>query len=187
MAKRNPAPEEIVPEKSPGLFLFFGDVTTELVQEASTWILAENLSDNPPDILTMMVNSPGGELSSAFALIEIMNGSRIPVRTIALGEAISAGLLISMSGKPGMRIVTPTCSIMSHHFSTGAGGSYHELMNVQKEFQFTDERILQQYIRCTGMSEAEVREKLIPNRDVWMSPAEAVAFNLFDEIRGIGV
>lgn len=179
--------DEIDEVTSPGICLLYGEVNSEVAQGISEWILSENLSENPPEILTLMINSPGGELSAAFAIIEIMNGSRIPVRTIVLGEACSAGLLIAMSGAKGMRCVTPTCSIMSHHFSGGASGNYHELLNVAKEYKFTDQRIVEQYKRCTGLDEATIREKLIPNKDVYLSPTEALELNLFDEIRGLGM
>ena len=179
--------DEIEEAASPGICLLYGEVNSEVAQGISEWILSENLSENPPEVLTLMINSPGGDLAAAFAIIEIMNGSRIPVRTIVLGEACSAGLLISMSGFKGMRYVTPTCSIMSHHFSGGASGNYHELMNIAKEYKFTDQRIIDQYKRCTGLDEDKIRERLIPNKDVYLSPTEALELNLFDEIRGIGL
>lgn len=179
--------DEIDEVTSPGICLLYGDVNSEIAQGISEWILSENLSENPPELLTLMINSPGGDLAAAFAIIEIMNGSRIPVRTIVLGEACSAGLLIAMSGAKGQRIVTPTCSIMSHHFSGGASGNFHELLNVEKEYRFTDKRIVEQYMRCTGLDEATIRAKLIPNSDVYLSPQEALDFNLFDSIRGLGL
>jgi ATP-dependent Clp protease protease subunit len=179
--------EDIEENASPGICLLYSDVNIELAQGICEWILLENLSPNPPEILTLMVNSPGGDLSAAFSIIEMMNGSRIPIRTIALGEVCSAGLLIAMSGAPGQRIITPTCSVMSHHFSGGAQGNYHELLNIAKEYKFTDERIVGQYVRCTGLTEKQIRKKLIPNKDVYMSPKQAVELGLFDEIKGLGI
>jgi ATP-dependent Clp protease, protease subunit len=175
-----------IEEKSPGISLVFGEITTELVAETIAWILTENISPNPPDQLTLLINSEGGDLSAAFALIEVMQGSRIPVRTVGLGEIASAGLIIFMSGQKGMRILTPTCSVMSHHFSTGLSGNYHEILNVQKELNFVHRRIINQYIHCTGLSEAEINNKLIPSRDIFLSPQEALELGIGDEIRGIG-
>ena len=178
--------DEFEQEKSPGMSLLFGEITTELVAETIAWILTEGLSENPPDVLTLLINSPGGDLSAAFALIEIMQGSRIPVRTVGLGEICSAGLIIFMSGAKGQRILTPTCSVMSHHFSTGVSGNFHEILNVQKELNFVNRRIINQYIHCTGLTEDEVNTKLIPSRDVFLSPQEALQLNIADEIRGVG-
>lgn len=178
--------DELELERSPGISLLFGEVTIDLAAELTAWILTENISENPPALLTLLINTPGGDLSAAFGLIEVMQGSRIPVRTVGLGEICSAGLLISMSGAKGHRILTPTCSIMSHHFSTGVSGNFHELLNAQKELNFTNHRMVSQYMKCTGLTEEEVMEKLIPSRDVFLSPSEAIELGLADEIRGMG-
>lgn len=185
-SRKSPYDDGFTDDKSPGISLLFGEVNTDIVAELVAWILIENISDAPPDELTLLINSPGGDLSAAFALIEVMQGSKIPVRTVGLGEICSAGLIIFMSGVKGKRILTPSCSIMSHHFSTEVSGNFHELLNAQKELDFVNSRIINQYSKCTGLTEAEVREKLIPARDVFLSPLEAVQLGLADEIRGMG-
>lgn len=185
MSKNKSQQEEIEQEKSPGISLLFGEITTELVAETIAWILTENLESNPPSQLTLLINSHGGDLSAAFSLIEVMQGSRIPISTVGLGEICSAGLIIFASGTKGLRILTPTCSIMSHHFSTGVQGNYHDLINVQKELNFVNRRIISQYVRCTGMNEQEIMAKLIPSRDVYLNPEEALELKLADEIRGL--
>lgn len=177
--------DDIEENRSPGLAILFGEINEDVVRDICGWILTENLSDNPPEVLTLLINSPGGSVADAFALIEIMNGSRIPIRTVALGEVASAGLLIAMSGTKGLRTITPTCSVMSHHFSAGAVGNYHSLVGIQKEFKFADQRILNQYAKSTDLTVAEIREKLIPERDVWLSPTEALDLGLFDILSGV--
>ena len=178
--------EQLEEDQSPGVSLLFGDISTEVVAETIAWILSENLSASPPPYLTLLINSPGGDLSAAFALIEVMQGSRIPVRTVGLGEICSAGLIVFMSGSKGNRIITPTCSVMSHSFSTEMSGNYHELLNVAKELNFTHERMVAQYIRCTTMSREEVIARLVPHNDVFLSPSETIAMGIADEIRGFG-
>jgi ATP-dependent protease ClpP protease subunit len=37
------------------------------------------------------------------------------------------------------------------------------------------------------LTESKVRKELIPNKDVYLSPTEAVKLGLFDEIKGIGL
>lgn len=186
MAKGRIEEDETEVERSPGLAMLYGPVDDETVKALTAWVIGEALEDNPPDYLTLLINSPGGDLAAAFALIEIMQGSAIPIRTIGLGQIASAGLLIFMSGEKGQRILTPTCSIMSHSFSTGLSGNYHDLMAVDRELQFTQRRIVNQYMQCTGKDEAYVVEKLLPHRDVYMSPEEAIEHGFGDVIRGIG-
>lgn len=186
MAKEKYHHEETEEYESPGIQLLFGEINTEIAAQTIAWVLTEALSPKPPAFLTMLINSIGGDIAAAFSIIEIMQGSRIPIHTVGLGEISSAGLLIFMSGTPGHRVITPTCSILSHTFSTGMMGNFHELVNVQKEFSFVNQRIINQYMRCTGLDEQTVKEKLIPPRDVFLSPTEAVELHLADQIRGLG-
>lgn len=184
-SKKTMEDDEVI-DRSPGIGMLYGEVDTDIVAGLTHWIISENLADNPPDMLTLLINSPGGSLSDAFCLIEIMNGSKIPVQTVALGEVCSAGLLIFMSGHPGHRVITPTCSVMSHHFSAGTGGNYHDLINVQREWNFTNQRIINQYKQCTGLTEEEIKLKLLPPTDVFLTPSQAVEYGLADKIKGLG-
>lgn len=165
--------------------LLFGPITTGIAAQTVAWILNQNLQEKPPENITLLINSPGGSASAAFAIIEAMKGSSIPVYTVGLGEICSAGLLIFMNGHKGSRTLTPTCSIMSHPFSTMIGGTYHDLLNSQRELNFTHKRILDNYKKCTDMSEKKIMKKLLGNVDSWLSPEEAVKYGIADRISGV--
>jgi ATP-dependent Clp protease protease subunit len=79
-----------------------GEITEENVNECIKWIVYENL-DAKEKILTLYVNSTGGDLYQAFALIDIMQSSKHSVRTIAIGSVMSAAFLIFTSGTKGER------------------------------------------------------------------------------------
>ena len=164
-------------------FLLMSDVDSESCQEAITWILSNNYSDTPPQILNLLICTPGGNLSTAFALVDVMRGSHIPVRTIGLGEISSAGLLIFMSGEKGERILTPNTSVMSHQFAWANHGKYHELMATVKEYNHIQERLLNHYEKCTKLKRKEIVEKLLIPSDVWLSPEQAVKYGIADKVK----
>lgn len=167
------------------IFLFMEDFTNKSVKPVIDWILQKNLMSNKsrPKHLTLMINSPGGEVHSAFALIDMMKGSKIPVRTVGLGMIASCGLLTFMSGEKGHRILTPNTSILSHQYSWGSYGKEHELFARVREFELSTERMIEHYKKCTGMDEAGIRKYLLPAKDVWLSAEEAVRYGIADEIR----
>ena len=74
--------DEPTPESS--IYLLFGDINNESVADASGWLLQANFEKKKPKQLTLLINSPGGDLHAAFAFIELMRGSSIPVHTVAL-------------------------------------------------------------------------------------------------------
>jgi ATP-dependent Clp protease protease subunit len=149
------------------------------------WIFEANFTEERPEMLNLIITSPGGDLNAAFALIDVMRGSAIPVRTIGLGQIASAGLMIFIAGDKGMRILTPNTSILSHQYSWGAIGKEHELFATVKEFDLTTKKMIQHYKKCTGLTEAKIREVLLPPQDVWLSPQEAKKLGLCDDVKDL--
>jgi len=163
-------------------YLFHQDFTNETTSNAIKFIIERNLMKTPPKFMKIIFNSPGGELSAAFSLIDVMKGSRVPIYTYGLGEISSCGLLAFIAGKKGYRYITENTSILSHQFSWFSFGKEHELLARSKEISQTSRRLLDHYIKCTGLSEKEVKKHLLPPEDVWMSAQEAVKYGIADEI-----
>ena len=164
-------------------FLFNKDFDASSTGEAMEFIIVRNLmTKDRPKAIKMIINSPGGEVSSAFALIDTMKGSKIPIYTYGLGEISSCGLMTFIAGKKGHRYITRNTSILSHQYSWGAMGKQHELMARVKEFENTHNRIMNHYKKCTGMTEQNIKKYLLPPEDVWLTPTEAVKYGVADEI-----
>ena len=115
-------------------YLLMDDISLTTVKPVVEWIFEANFAEERPDLLNLIICSPGGDLNAAFALIDTMRGSAIPIRTIGLGQIASAGLMIFIAGDKGKRILTPNTSILSHQYSWGAFGKEHELFATVKEF-----------------------------------------------------
>lgn len=167
---------------TPGVVLLFGYIDDKSAANIVSWIIEANLSSTPHKELRLVINSPGGSVHSAFAIIEAMRGSRIPIATVGLGQICSAGLLIFMNGEKGRRYLTETCTVMSHQFSTAMGGTYHELINTKKELDFTHKRMIDCYARCTGKTEQYILKNMLSPHDSWLSPNDAVKHKMADMI-----
>ena len=166
-----------------GQHIFMEDVTQESMKPLINWIIAENFNkEKKKEELTLGICSRGGDLNACFALVDIMKGSKIPIRTIGMGMIASCGLVIFISGEKGRRILTPNTSILSHQYSWGTYGKEHELFAVVKEFDLTTRRMIDHYKKCTGLSEEDIRKYLLPPQDVWLSAKEAKKLGLCDSI-----
>ncbi len=166
-----------------GVYMLMDDIKNESVRPAIEWVLRNNLSSNQPEYLTLIINSGGGSVTDAFALIDTMKGSGIPIHTIGLGEVSSAALMIFMAGEKGRRILTPNTAILSHQYSWGKWGKEHELVTAKKAFDLTAKMILTHYKKCTGMSEKKIRQTLLPAHDVWLSAKEALRSGICDGVK----
>ena len=167
-----------------GHHVFMSDVTQESMKPLIDWIISENFNQKEKKReLTLGICSPGGDLNACFALVDVMKGSKIPIRTIGMGMIASCGLLMFISGEKGRRILTPNTSILSHQYSWGTYGKEHELFAQVKEYDLTTERIINHYKKCTGLTEKDIRKYLLPPHDVWLSAKEAKKLGLCDKIQ----
>jgi ATP-dependent Clp protease protease subunit len=164
-------------------YMLYDEVSLSTAKEMTQWIMDANFTeDDRPEVLNLMVNSPGGDMNAAFAIIDVMRGSHIPVRTLGLGQIASAGLMIFIAGKAGHRVLTQNTSIMSHTWSWGHVGKSHELIAATREYDLTSERMLEHYKKCTKMSEKDVKKYLLPPQDVYLNAEEALKYGICDEI-----
>ena len=168
-----------------GIYLLMDTITPESCKDAIEFVLKQNAEKKKQKRLQFMICSPGGDVPSCFALIDIMKGSKIPIHTIGLGVIASCGLLLFITGEKGKRILTPNTSILSHQYSWGSYGKEHELFAQVKEFELSTERMINHYKKCTGLKESEVREHLLPPEDVWLSAAQAKKLGICDHVKSV--
>jgi ATP-dependent Clp protease protease subunit len=169
-----------------GMYVFMGEVDNDSIKPVIEWILHENfVAKKKRKELLLMICSEGGDMSAAFALIDVMYSSNIPIKTVGLGQIASAGLLIFLAGTPGRRVLTPNTSILSHQFAWGSDGKVHELFATIKEFELTQKRMVAHYELCTGLSMEEIKTVLLPPHDVWLSAEEALALKICDSISAL--
>lgn len=132
------------------------------------------------EVINLFINSSGGDLTAAFALVNMIEASTIPVRTIAMGECCSAALVLFMSGH--QRVITPNTSIMSHQLSTGAEGTYGTMKANMYAIQQYHDRMIRLYEKYTGLSKDVIENNLLGDTDTFLTPEEALSFNICDLI-----
>jgi ATP-dependent Clp protease protease subunit len=166
-----------------GIYVLMDDIEAETVKPVIEWILYENrVRKKKHKELLLMICSQGGSLEHAFALIDVMSSTSVPIKTVGLGVIASCGLMIFLAGTRGRRMLTPNTSILSHQFNWGSSGKAHELFATVKEFELTEQRMVDHYRRCTGLDDAVIRKVLLPPQDVYLSANEALQYNICDHI-----
>ena len=92
--------------ESLGGHILFGDVDATSMKEATTFILKSNQLFKPNRELTFFINTLGGYCADGFALIDVMELSNNPIKTVGLGQIVSMGVLIACAGTKGSRYMT---------------------------------------------------------------------------------
>ena len=166
--------------ESLGAHLMFGEVHTDTMKEAINFILKANIIFN--DDITLVLNTVGGETSAGFALIDIMEASRLHVRTVGMGNIISMGMLLICAGHKGKRFMLKNSCAMAHQFSGWSEGKFHELMSTQKAFEYLKTQMVTHFLRHTKMSEKQVMDIMFGPTDRYLSPSECKKFGIVDHV-----
>ena len=158
-----------------------GEIEEENIENAIKWIVYENLiCGNSPKTLTMYINSNGGDLNSAFALIDVMKQSKCPIRVIGLGSICSAAFMIFSSGTKGERYIANNTSIMCHQYSDGMEGKHHDIKSRFKELELTNTRMIEVLKENTGLETRTIKSKLLCPTDVWLTAEELIELGIAD-------
>lgn len=164
-----------------GVHFLTGEIDEENIDDCMKWITYENL--DPRDrILTLYINSTGGDLYSAFALIDLMKNSKLPIRTIGIGSVMSAAFLIFASGTPGERYAGKNASFMCHQYSDTTEGKHHDLKATMKEGENCNDKMVTILKEATGLTPSKIKSKLLPASDVYLTAEETIEFGVADHL-----
>ena len=136
--------------------------------------------ENPEKAITLYINSPGGYVSAGLAIYDTMQHVRPNIATICIGSCASMAAVLLAAGTKGKRYALPHSRIMLHQPSGAATGQSTDIQITAKEIIRTKDTLTEIVAKHTGKPVEEVREKT--DRDFYMSPEEAKAFGVIDEI-----
>jgi ATP-dependent Clp protease, protease subunit len=163
------------------VYYLCGEINEDSVKDAIKWILYENL-DGKSRTLSLYINSTGGDLYEAFALIDVMRNSPHVVRTIGVGAVMSAAFLIFASGDKGQRYAAHNTSFMCHQFSSSADAKYHDIKAEMKENEALNAKMVAILKDATNLAPSVIKRKLLPASDVYLSATEMVDLGIADHL-----
>ncbi len=163
-----------------GHITVFGEIDDEKIQSVIEQLIYLETKRSLKEI-TLWINSPGGYLQPSFGLADFMTQLSKPIRTIGVGTVESASTVILTSGTPGLRILTPSSSLMIHEYSWSNSGSVTEMRGRMTEIQNTARKQLEHLVRVSGRS-LEEAQKLLQHQETWLSPEAAIEWGLVDAV-----
>ena len=124
------------------------------------------------------INSYGGSVFAAFAAIDFITQSKIPVYTIVEGATASAGTLMSVVGEK--RFMRPHASMLIHQLSSWLGGKMTEIEDSFQNLEQMMDTIKSIYIKHTRLAGKELDDFL--KHDLWWKVDKCISVGLIDEI-----
>ncbi|HIA21511.1 MAG TPA: ATP-dependent Clp protease proteolytic subunit [Alphaproteobacteria bacterium] len=137
-------------------------------------------AENPTKDISFYINSPGGVISSGLAVYDTIQYISPRVSTLCIGQAASMGSLLLAAGAEGKRYSVPNARIMIHQPSGGFSGQATDVEIHAKEILALRSRLNDIYVLHTKQSLSKIEDAM--DRDKFLSPEEAKAFGLVDEV-----
>jgi ATP-dependent Clp protease protease subunit len=142
-------------------------------------LLFLQMSDPKKDI-HLYINSPGGSVTSGLAIYDTMQFLTCDVNTYCIGQAASMGAVLLCGGTKGKRYALPNSNIMIHQLLGGAEGPASDVEIRVRYMLKLKQRLNGIIAKHSGRSLEQVEKDT--DRDNFMSPEEAKAYGLVDEV-----
>ena len=137
-------------------------------------------AEDPDKDIHLYINSPGGSVTASLAIYDTMQFVKPKLETICMGQAASGAALLLAAGTKGKRLALPHSRIMIHQPYGGAQGQAVDIQIQAKEILRMREELDRIIARHTGQPLERVEKD--SDRDFFMSPEEAKAYGLVDEV-----
>ena len=131
-----------------------------------------------PDPIVLYIHSYGGDLDQAQFFCDLIESSHVPVITVAAGVAMSAGLLIFLSGKK--KYAFKHSQLLIHQGSASFSGTADEIKAAQESYERKLEK-MESYI----LSHTSIDKKLFDKKktkDWYVSGDELISLGIADKI-----
>lgn len=164
--------------------IFLGEevnsVTANLIVAQLLFLEAED----PDKDIQLYINSPGGSVTSGFAIYDTMQYIKSDVSTICIGMAASMGAFLLAAGKKGKRFALPNAEIMIHQPLGGTQGQAEDIRIHAERIIKTRKQMNTILSERTGQPYEKIARDT--DRDFFMSAEEAKKYGIIDEVYEFG-
>jgi len=147
---------------------------------ASAAALVQALGTMKGQPVALHINSPGGDVFEARAMVAAIRAHDAPVTTYIDGLAASAATYLALAGDKVH--ITDGGLFMVHNSWTLAWGNKHEMHTTADLLDKIDGTIAADYARKTGASTEQIAAWM--DAETWFTAEEAKAAGFVDEISG---
>ncbi len=167
--------EKLLTERKVFLWGMVDDNSAKHVIDRLLYLDLENHKE-----IQLIINSPGGYVTSGFAIYDTIKSIKSPVSTVCSGLAASMGSILLSVGEKGRRFIQPHAKVMIHQPSGGARGQASNIEIQAREIIKTKELGAKILSENCGQPYDRVMKDL--DRDYWMDANESIAYGIVDGI-----
>ena len=160
--------------------IFLGTPIDDIVANLVMAQLLHLESEDPDKDIALYINSPGGVVSSFFAMYDTIQHIKPDVSTFCMGQAASAAAVLMAAGAPGKRFALPHARIMLHQPHGGVEGQVTDIEIQAKEIVRLRLELNNILVDHSGQTLETIEKDT--ERDFWMTANEAKDYGVIDEV-----
>ncbi len=156
---------------------------TPIEDQIANLIIAQLLyleHDDPERDINLYINSPGGSVTAGLAVYDTMRAIRPNVATYCVGMAGSMATILLAGGESNKRYSLPHSTIHMHPAGGGARGYAPDVEIMARELLRMQQITRELLARDTGQPYDRIKRDF--DRDLFMSPEQAIEYGIIDEI-----
>jgi len=140
-------------------------------------LLLDSISKEP---ITLLIDSPGGDVYAGFSIFDVIRFINAPVRIVGIGLVASAAALILIAVPKERRFGLPHSSYLIHQPLSGMNGVATDIEIHARELEKTRLRINEIIAEATGQPLEKIMKDT--DRDFWMTAEEAKEYGLIGKV-----
>lgn len=157
--------------------LIYGDIGSKWYDGVNPQEFAAQLKQCTAEILTVRINSNGGDMISGHAIYNLIKSYHGKVRCVVDGIAASAASIIAMAGE---LLMPKNTMLMIHNAKSASYGDSKKMESVAKSLQIANQTMIEVYASKTGLSHEVIQDMM--DKETYMTAEEAVKNGFADEV-----
>lgn len=144
----------------------------------------ENAQATGQPVIPIVISSFGGSVHAMLEMIDAIKSSKVPVATIAVGKAMSAGAALLTCGAEGLRYAAPHATIMIHEVSSGSMGKTSEIKASAEETDRLNKLMLRIMSENIGKHKSYLSDIIHTkgHADWFITPEQALEHGIINKI-----
>lgn len=154
-----------------------------IVDPVANVVIAQLLfleAQDPKSDIKLYINSPGGSVTAALAIYDVMQYVKPEVSTACVGLAASAAAVLLSAGAKGKRYALPNAEILIHQVMGGTEGQAVEIKIEAEHILRVKKHINEILAHHTGQPFSKIENDT--DRNFYMNAEESLKYGIIDEI-----
>lgn len=159
----------------------FSDIDQNLSGQTIEQMYGLAACSNEP--IYLWLNTNGGQVFHALAIVQAMKACPVTIITIAIGRVYSAGLIVMVTGNE--RLSFPGTMFMGHDFHydiTQGQVAYTDMLRFKKEADWLCERLTKHFLSHTKLTSVEQVKETFLSGENYFDEKTAIQLGVIDRI-----